>query len=178
MIANAETIAAFESSLERVNAEVTRVARPDASAALESLVEEPAVGVPLPLDGVSLPAGVETELTPARLEVARTGITSAAFGVADYGSVVLRADSAGTEPASLFPERHVAVLDAADVLPNMAAAFERFGPLLREERGSAIIATGPSATADMGALVLGAHGPKEVHVVVVGGERSDGGGEA
>jgi L-lactate dehydrogenase complex protein LldG len=49
----------------------------------------------------------------------------------------------------------------------MAAAFEWLGEVLRETRGSAVLATGPSATADMGALVQGAHGPKEVHVVVI-----------
>ncbi|TKX83368.1 hypothetical protein EXE43_24625, partial [Halorubrum sp. SS5] len=30
-----------------------------------------------------------------------------------------------------------------------------------------VFATGPSATADMGGLVHGAHGPKEVHVVLL-----------
>jgi L-lactate dehydrogenase complex protein LldG len=30
-----------------------------------------------------------------------------------------------------------------------------------------VLATGPSATADMGELVLGAHGPESVHVVIL-----------
>jgi len=68
---------------------------------------------------------------------------------------------------SLFVDRHVAVLDEADVVPNMEAAFERFGAEIPDTYGDAIIATGPSATADMGALVKGAHGPSEVRVVVV-----------
>jgi len=29
------------------------------------------------------------------------------------------------------------------------------------------LATGPSATADMGALVRGAHGPERVHVLLI-----------
>ena len=97
---------------------------------------------------------------------ARTGVTAAALGVADYGSVVLRSDREGTEPVSLYVDRHVAVVRASDVVPDMPAAFERLGPLLRDG-ASAVLATGPSATADMGALVKGAHGPKTVHVVVL-----------
>ncbi len=84
----------------------------------------------------------------------------------------------GAEQTSLFPDLHVAVLRASDVLPDMGAAFERLGPRLREGRTpganrSAIIATGPSATADMGALVRGAHGPREVHVVILEGGEVD-----
>jgi L-lactate dehydrogenase complex protein LldG len=49
----------------------------------------------------------------------------------------------------------------------MPEAFSWLGERIREDRGSAVVATGPSATADMGALVRGAHGPKEVHVVIL-----------
>jgi len=35
------------------------------------------------------------------------------------------------------------------------------------------MATGPSATGDMGALVQGVHGPSEVHVIVVESEVSE-----
>ncbi|MFB6362014.1 MAG: LUD domain-containing protein, partial [Halobacteriales archaeon] len=34
-------------------------------------------------------------------------------------------------------------------------------------RRSAVLTTGPSATADMGELVTGVHGPGDVHVVAV-----------
>jgi len=49
----------------------------------------------------------------------------------------------------------------------MADAFAWLGPRAREEDIDVILATGPSATADMGGLVRGAHGPKEVHVVLL-----------
>ena len=65
------------------------------------------------------------------------------------------------------PDPNVAVVREDAIVPDMTAAFSWFGERFREERESAIIATGPSATADMGELVLGAHGPKDVHVVVV-----------
>ncbi|MCT9094826.1 LUD domain-containing protein [Haloarchaeobius sp. HME9146] len=147
--------------------EVTWTTADEATAAIADLVDDPAVGAPLPWDDVSLPEGVQTDPTPAALDAAKTGVTAADLAVAEYGSLVLRQTPEGSEPASVFPDLHVAVLRADDVVPDMAAAFEWLGDELRETRDSAILATGPSATADMGALVKGAHGPKAVHVVVI-----------
>lgn len=135
--------------------------------AIASVIEEPAVGTPLPWEDVSLPEGVQTEPTAADLERAVTGVTPASLAIASYGSLVLRADAYGSEPVSLFNDLHVAVLRETDIVPDMATALEWLGDELRETRDSAIIATGPSATADMGALVQGAHGPKRVEVFVV-----------
>jgi len=140
---------------------------------LATHVEQPAVGVELRDQSVSLAGtGVTVDPTPAALKAARTGVTPAAFAIADYGSVVLPSTDDGAELVSLFVDRHVAVVDARDVVPGMEAAFERFQAHVADGAGAAsnIIATGPSATADMGALVLGAHGPSEVHVVVVEGD--------
>ena len=147
--------------------DVTRVSAAEAAPAVADLVAAPAVGVPLPWADVSLPDGVTTDPTPNELDAAVTGVTPASLAVADYGSIVLRATSEGTEPVSLFPDHHVAVLRERDVVPDMATAFEWLGDEFRSTRGSAVLATGPSATADMGKLVNGAHGPKDVSVVVV-----------
>lgn len=170
------TVAAFEASLDRLDVGRTRTNPDGFRRALRELLVEPAVGAPLPSDDVSLPEGVRTEPTPADLEAAQTGVTAALFAVADYGSVALEPTPDGVEPASLFPDRHVVVLRAADVEPDMPAAFERLGPRVRERRTSVVFATGPSATADMGALVRGAHGPKVVHVVILD-DRNDGTGD-
>jgi len=127
------------------------------------------VGVPLP-DGLGdLPDRVDTDWTPADLRRAGTGVTAATLGVADYGSLVLPSTPEGIEPVSLFADRHVAVVDAGDVVPGMAEALAELGDRFREDADSAVVATGPSATADMGALVQGAHGPETVHAVVVDG---------
>lgn len=136
-----------------------------ASDAIRDALEEPAVGVPL--DWAGLPASVDTQPTAADLEAAVTGVTPAAGGIADYGSLVLRADGSGTEPVSLFVNRHVAVLRAETIRPDMEHAFEWLDEETGTTRDSFVIATGPSATADMGALVQGAHGPRTVEVVLV-----------
>jgi L-lactate dehydrogenase complex protein LldG len=178
------TVASFEDSLDELDVGWTHTDPDGLGETLAELGRDPIVGVPFPFDDASLPGWVNSEPTPADLDAATTGVTAASVGIADYGSVVIRSTAEPTEQVSLYCDRHVAVLRAADVVPGMAEAFEWFGPQLREDRASAIIATGPSATADMGALVRGAHGPREVHVVILDGrdgpsdERdSAGGGE-
>lgn len=165
----------FESRLADLDVPVTRTEPNDGAFedVLRTVVADPdaVVGTPFPFGSVSLPDWVDREPTPAVLESATTGVTAASLGIAEYGSVVLPSTPEGSEPVSLFPERHVAVLRKSDLVADMPTAIERLGPELREG-GSAIIATGPSATADMGALVKGAHGPKAVHVVLL----EDGGG--
>ena len=137
---------------------------------LADAVVEPAVGSELPFEGLSLDGtSVTLDPTPADLRTARTGVTAADFAIAEYGSIVVRSWAGVEEAASLWPERHVAVLPASEVVPDMTAAFERLGESIRAGRDDVVIATGPSATADMGELVYGAHGPKTVHVLMVEG---------
>ncbi|WP_227132283.1 LUD domain-containing protein [Halorubellus salinus] len=157
----------FASEARSYGVELTEASPGAVADAIADAIEPPAIGTPLPWDDVELPDCVETNPTPADVEGAVTGVTGASLAIADYGSVVLEMTAAGSEPVSLFNDLHVAVLRESDLVPDMAAAFEWFGERARESRGSAIVATGPSATADMGALVQGAHGPEAVEVIVV-----------
>ncbi|RKD95425.1 LUD domain-containing protein [Halopiger aswanensis] len=166
----------FEAALADLDVPVTYAEPTAFDRTLRSIARDPAIGTPLPFESVSLPEWVDEDPTPTSLESAKTGITAASMAIADYGSVVLPATDEGAEQVSLFPDLHVAVVRLADIVPNMQTAIDRLGPHLRDG-GSAIVATGPSATADMGALVQGAHGPKEVHVVVLRGTESETAGE-
>jgi len=158
----------FTASLDRLAVDWTRVEVEQVSELLAEIVVPPAVGAPLPFENMSFDdVDLSLDPTPAELQVAQTGVTTARFGIAEYGTVVIESAPNATEAVSLFPEKHVAVLRASDLVADMKAAFEHLGPILRETGGSAVLATGPSATADMGALVRGAHGPKEVHVLIV-----------
>lgn len=167
ILMSTDVVGSLATKLGALDVGVSRVAPADVADAIEAVVRPPAVGVPIDLDGVTLPASVTVEPTVGQLRAARTGVTPAALGVADYGSILLAADTAGTELASLFVDLHVAVLPAAAVVADMRSAFAWLGPQIRERGTSAIVATGPSATADMGGLVRGAHGPAAVHVVLV-----------
>ncbi len=161
------TVDTFENSLDGLAVETTRLADEAFEKELEEVIEEPAVGT-LSMDGVSLDGTpVVTDPSPNEIEGAVTGVTGASLGIADYGSVVLPSTSEGSEPVSLFCDLHVVVIDAENIVPDMPTAVGTMATSVADDRESAIIATGPCATADMGALVRGAHGPKRVHVLLI-----------
>lgn len=155
----------FVDALDELDVGISRTTPERFGATVTEAITGTTVGVPL-RDDLELPNDVRTDPTNGDLETADTGVTPATFGIAETGSVYLKADAPGTEPISLYPYRHVAVLREADLLPDVSSAIDRLGPELLDGN-SGIIATGPSATADMGELVVGAHGPGEVHVVLV-----------
>lgn len=158
----------FENSLDGLAVGTTRLPPEAFEETVAEVIDEPAVGTPLGVEGVSLDGtSVVTDPTPNQLTEATTGVTGASLGIANYGSVVLPSTPEGAEPVSLFCDLHVVVLDADDIVPDMPTAIGEMATTVGDERGSAIIATGPSATADMGALVRGAHGPKRVHALIV-----------
>ncbi|RRJ33818.1 LutC/YkgG family protein [Halocatena pleomorpha] len=159
----------FTESLASVGVETRRVPPAAVAEAIAELLIGETVAVTLDHDDVSLPDTVTIDPTPSELHAAQTGITPAAFAIADYGSVVLPSTAAGSELVSLYVDHHIAIVDEQDIVADMEHAFDRFGRQLSETYGSAIVATGPSATADMGSLVTGAHGPSTVSVVVVEG---------
>lgn len=75
--------------------------------------------------------------------------------------------AAANELVSLYVDRHVPVLQESAIVSGMDEAFDRLDGAIPGEYRDGIIATGPSAAADMGELVKGAHGPKEVRVILV-----------
>lgn len=96
------------------------------------------------------------------------GITGAYCALAETGTLLLLSGATTTASMSLVPETHIAVLPVTRILKCMEDAWA----LLRAERGSLPRSTnfisGPSRTADIEqTLVLGAHGPYRVHVVLV-----------
>lgn len=164
----AETMAAFESSLEELDVDVRRTDSAGFHEALTDVVREPAIGTPLPFEYVSLEeTPVALDPTPRQLESARTGVTPVRMGIGTYGTLAVESDSDGTEPVSLYPDRHVAVLREQDLRADMDEAFAWLSSAFDAGRDSWVFATGASSTADMGEMVEGIHGPAEVHVIVL-----------
>ena len=165
-------LSSFEASLDELGVSVTRATASTVSDRIEAAIEDPAVGVPL-AETFDEPAlslaetSVDVDPTPAALREATTGVTGARTGIGDYGTLVLSMTDRAGELVSLFVERHVAVVREADVVADMETAVDALDDEFDRTRGSAILATGPSATADMGELVRGAHGPRDVQVVVL-----------
>lgn len=161
-------LATFEASLDAISVARTRTTAAEFADALEDAVDPPAVGTRLPFDGVSLEGtAVVTDPTPAQLETATTGVTPVGGAIAEHGTVLVESRPEGDELVGLYPERHVAVLRESDLVPDTRTAMQEVGDAFAADPGSTVLATGVSATADMGETVEGVHGPKEVHVVVL-----------
>ena len=62
---------------------------------------------------------------------------------------------------------HIAVLDSRSIVarPSDLLSADRLGGI--GLRRSFVFVTGPSATADMGPLVRGVHGPHRLHILLV-----------
>lgn len=165
---SAAPVSRFAESLADTGVSCRRTTPGDVPDAVGDLVDPPAVGVPLPWDGISLTeTPVATDWDATDLPAAATGVTPAGIGVASYGTVTVRSRPAGDELVSLYVDRHVAVLHAGDIVADMPAALDRIDDETLADAGSQVLATGPSATADMGGLIEGVHGPSAVDVVVV-----------
>jgi L-lactate dehydrogenase complex protein LldG len=98
------------------------------------------------------------------------GITGCFCALAETGTLMLLSGPETYASASLLPETHIAILPASRIVAGMEDAFA----LVRAERGELPRATnfisGPSRTGDIEqTIVLGAHGPYRVHVVIVTG---------
>ncbi len=97
------------------------------------------------------------------------GITGCFCAVAETGTLMLLSGAATPATVSLLPETHIALVPVNRLVATMEDAFA----LLRAERGELPRAvnfiSGPSRTGDIEqTIVLGAHGPCRVHLILVG----------
>ncbi|HET8894753.1 MAG TPA: LUD domain-containing protein [Gaiellaceae bacterium] len=96
--------------------------------------------------------------------LAGAGVSRAVYGVAATGSVVLASSPEEPRSRHLLPDVHVSLLREDAVVPDLAALFAAFAGRLPS---ALAIVTGPSRSADIEQrLVVGVHGPGEVHVVL------------
>lgn len=97
-------------------------------------------------------------------------VSYAEAGIAATGSVVLDlADPVGRSATALAPI-HAVILEESTIAPDLGSLHDRLRHLLAERPQAYIsITTGPSRTADIErVLTIGVHGPKELHILVVG----------
>jgi L-lactate dehydrogenase complex protein LldG len=98
------------------------------------------------------------------------GVTGALAAIAETGTLVLASGQDTPATASLLPETHVAVVSARRIVAHMEDAWALARAEFRELPRAINFVSGPSRTADIDqTIVLGAHGPYRVHIVVVRG---------
>ena len=99
------------------------------------------------------------------LFAADLGVTTAQWAIAETGTLVLDMAQERHRLASLLVPVHVCLLPRARILANLGEALKTLG---RPLPPTVTLITGPSRTADIELqLVVGVHGPRELHVVVV-----------
>src|SRR5688572_15718405 len=98
------------------------------------------------------------------------GLSHATVAVAETGTLVLASGGANPVTLNFLPETHIVVLTAKDIVGPYETAFER----VRTAYGRGVmprtlnLISGPSRTGDIGGkLVMGAHGPRRMCVIVV-----------
>ena len=170
-------LANFSSALEALGGKFHRASSmEDARAYVASLVEgRSAVASNSPYleeCGITALAGVRSGLVEepelrSLCAVADFGVTSADYGLADTGSLVMLSSREEARMISLLPPAHVAVLPKERILTGLDELFATL-PLPAAATSSMVLITGPSRTADIEQILIrGVHGPGEIHVIVV-----------
>ena len=113
-------------------------------------------------------AGLAIESRPTQGDD-RLGVTGCYCAVAETGTLVFLSGADTPTATALLPDIHVAVVRKDRVVAGMEEAFA----LIRSERGAMPRAmnmiSGPSRTGDIEqTIVLGAHGPFRVHILLLG----------
>ncbi|MFB0492881.1 L-lactate dehydrogenase complex protein LldG [Methylobacterium sp. OAE515] len=159
-----DLVAEFGERLKRMGG---RVAEPGPADVFASVRER--------LDAAKVIASAVPELTgnrdlrsvryPQEVEDVDVAVVRAVFGIAETGSVLFTQDQLIVNAVAYLAQHLVVLLDPADILPNVQAAYRRpeFG-----RSAYAVLHTGPSATADIeGVLIHGAQGVRSLTVVML-----------
>jgi L-lactate dehydrogenase complex protein LldG len=169
--------ALFIAEAERVGATTERVAGPAAvAAATAGYLERNNLGGAIKAADDPLLREIPWTEQP-RLEVAfgaatgadHVGLTGAFAAVAETGTLVLASGPASPGTLCFLPDVHLVVLPAGRIVGTYEEAWLRL-----RARGAGFMPravswiTGPSRTADIEqTLLMGAHGPRSLHVIVV-----------
>ncbi len=105
--------------------------------------------------------------TDEELAIAKYGITDAFAGIAETGSVCILNDNSMSGSFSLLTNIHIAILESKNLVARPRDIFqsEPFKEITMNE--DFIFISGSSATADMGPLVRGVHGPAKLYVLIL-----------
>jgi L-lactate dehydrogenase complex protein LldG len=106
---------------------------------------------------------------PRQLEKCQLGITTCEALIAQTGSILVSSRSNGGRAVSVLPPHHIVVATRHDLLPDIDTAFARVRARYGQDYPSMLsLITGPSRTGDIERiLVLGAHGPRELTVILI-----------
>jgi L-lactate dehydrogenase complex protein LldG len=171
-----DLVGRFATELAAVGGKVQRTTPEEARWVLAewpgaTVLVSPEPGVPEGLDEVVQRSGGRVLRWPQPLaDVANSadvGVTSALWGVAETGTLLVSSAPPGGRAPSLVPPTHVCFLPTDRIVATTADLFRRIGEMPERPSGLVLV-TGPSKSADIGMeLIVGVHGPGELHAVLI-----------
>ena len=183
-VPHAEQLDLMETMLKELSATVVRL---DNEAAVPAAVADYLKGENLPPKVRMAPRNdlrclpweaqplLEVEEGIAEAEDA-TSVTGAFAGIAETGTVMMASGPEAPVTLNFLPENHVVVLRASQVVGSYEDAFQRLRAAVGQGRMPRAVnmITGPSRTGDIEqTILLGAHGPRRLHVLLVDDTASD-----
>jgi L-lactate dehydrogenase complex protein LldG len=171
-------VALFVSMAEKAAATVTRIAEAEAiPTAVADYLRSQNLPARLRLGDDPLLNGLAWTRTQIEMKHGASdgtdavGLSHAAGGVAETGTLMLTSGNDNPTTINFLPDTHVVVLRAADIVGDYEAAWQG----IRATYGKGAMprtvnmVTGPSRSGDIEqTILLGAHGPRRLHIVVVG----------
>lgn len=122
------------------------------------------VTLPWEAAGLTISQGASTGDDPV-------GVSHAFGAVAETGTLVLVSGPANPTSLNFLPETHIVIVEAKTIVGDYETIWQK----LRATYGKGLLPrtvnliTGPSRSADIEqTLLLGAHGPKNLHIIVLG----------
>jgi L-lactate dehydrogenase complex protein LldG len=118
-------------------------------------------------------AGVPFESDEENLQTMNVGITGCEFVISRLGSIMV--SSKNSRRLNVYPEIHVVIAYVHQLVNDLKDAFEAVQTKYYGKLPSLLsVITGPSRTADIEkTLVMGAHGPKELFLILIETPPSD-----
>ena len=112
-------------------------------------------------------AGIEFNNRPATGDDL-IGVTGCYCAIGETGTLLLLGAPAQPKSTSLLPETHICIVKKSRLVPTMEDAFALMRREIGEPPRATFFVSGPSRTADIEqTLVIGAHGPYRVHVILI-----------
>ncbi|MCC6695859.1 MAG: lactate utilization protein [Candidatus Hydrogenedentes bacterium] len=114
-----------------------------------------------PFASIKLPHGIDE---------CQVGITGAAFGIAQSGTLAEVATNDAVRLVSGLPRAHIGVVKASEIVERFEDAAPRLRAIFNEHSGACTVSfiSGPSRTGDIELiLTMGVHGPEAAYVIVL-----------
>ena len=171
-------VALFVDEAERTQATVSRVtAAADAPGEIARYLRDNNLPATLRMGGDARLGAMDWSQTAITISTGASegddlnAVSHALAAIAETGTLALASGPDNPTTLNFLPDNHIVVLDAADIAGDMESVLSK----LRGAYGKGAMPralnfiTGPSRSGDIEqTLLLGAHGPRRLHVVVVG----------